>query len=76
MSISRGCSAKDFTGTSSKRTGRKAGLQLLRLIGILEDEGVQVLLAPDLELDGGGLLVLLDPRGCFNSNLVRNTGPS
>lgn len=34
-------------------------LELLGLLGVLEDEGVKVALAADLELDLGGLLVLL-----------------
>lgn len=42
------------------RTGRKGLLQLLGLLGIVEDESVEVAVAPDLELDGalafGGLL--------------------
>lgn len=45
------------------RTRRKRLLQLLGLLGILEDQSVEVLLASDLELDGRGLLVLLDPGG-------------
>lgn len=47
----------------SSHTGRQALLQLLGLVGVLEHQGVQVLLAADLELDVVGLLVLLDPRG-------------
>lgn len=54
----------------SSHTGRQALLQLLGLVGVLEHQGVQVLLAADLELDVVGLLVLLDPRG-YNSYLVR-----
>lgn len=34
-------------------------LELLSLLAVLEDECVEVLLASDLELDLGGLLVLL-----------------
>lgn len=45
-------------------TGRKALLELLGLVVVLEHQGVKVLLAADLELDVVGLLVLLDPRGC------------
>lgn len=46
------------------RTGGKALLQLLGLVGVLENKGVKVLLAADLELDALGLLVLLDARSC------------
>ena len=46
------------------RTGREALLELLGLLGVLEHQGVQVLLAADLELDVADLLVLLDARGC------------
>lgn len=46
------------------RTGGKALLELVGLVGVLEDEGVEVLLAADLELDGLGLLVLLDASSC------------
>lgn len=49
--------------TGSRRTRGKALLQLVGLVAVLEDEGVEVSLAPDLELDVLGLLVLLDPRG-------------
>ena len=35
-------------------------LELIGLLGILEDKGVKVTLAADLELDGGGLLAALD----------------
>ena len=45
-------------------TGRERLLQLLGLVGVLEHQGVEVLLAADLELDVVGLLVLLDPGGC------------
>lgn len=45
-------------------TGRQALLQLLGLVIVLQHQGVEVLLASDLELDVVGLLVLLDPRGC------------
>lgn len=44
-------------------TRRQALLQLLGLLGVLEHQGVEVLLAADLELDVLALLVLLDPRG-------------
>lgn len=46
-------------------TGRQGLLELLGLLGVLEHQGVQVLLAADLELDVLGLLVLLDARGCI-----------
>lgn len=45
------------------QVGRKALLQLLGLVIVLEHQSVEVLLASDLELDVVGLLVLLDPRG-------------
>lgn len=35
-------------------------LELIGLLGVLQDEGVQVALAADLELDGRGLLAALD----------------
>jgi hypothetical protein len=50
--------------SSGEHTGGKALLELLGLVGVLEHQGVEVLLAADLELDVVGLLVLLDPRGC------------
>ena len=46
----------------SVRTRWKALLQLLRLLGILEDKRVKVPLAPDLELDVVCLVTLLYPR--------------
>lgn len=42
---------------------RKGLLKLLGLVVVLQHQGVEVLLASDLELDVVGLLVLLDPRG-------------
>lgn len=45
------------------RTRRQALLQLLGLLGVLHDQGVQVALAADLELDLLRLGVLLDPGG-------------
>lgn len=44
-------------------TRRKGLLKLLGLVVVLQHQGVEVLLASDLELDVVGLLVLLDPRG-------------
>ena len=41
-------------------------LELLGAVRVLEDEGVQVLLASDLELDLVVLLVLLYPRSCHS----------
>lgn len=35
-------------------------LELVGLLGVLEDKGVKVALAADLELDGRGLLAALD----------------
>lgn len=51
-------------------TRRKGLLKLLGLVVVLQHQGVEVLLASDLELDVVGLLVLLDPRGCKKSKLV------
>jgi hypothetical protein len=45
------------------RTRRQALLQLLSLLRVLDDQSVKVTLAADLELDLGGLGVLLDPGG-------------
>lgn len=47
----------------TQRTRRQALLQLLGLLSVLENQGVEVSLAADLELDVVALLVLLDPRG-------------
>jgi hypothetical protein len=41
----------------------QALLELLGLVVVLQDEGVEVLLTADLELDVVGLLALLDARG-------------
>ena len=49
------------------RTRRQTLLELLGLVRVLEHQGVEVLLAADLELDVADLLVLLDPRGCRQS---------
>ena len=49
---------------SRAHTGGKALLKLLGLVVVLKHQGVEVLLASDLELDVVGLLALLDPRGC------------
>ena len=46
------------------RTRRQALLKLLGLVGVLQDEGVEVLRASDLELGLRGSGVLLDPGGC------------
>lgn len=51
-------------GKGGVRTGGQALLELLGLLGVLEHQGVEVLLAADLELDVADLLVLLDPGGC------------
>lgn len=47
-----------------EHTRRQALLQLVGLVGVLEHQGVQVALAPDLELGQAGLLALLDPGVC------------
>jgi hypothetical protein len=48
----------------TRRTRRKALLELVGFLGVLQHEGVKVFLAPDLELDVLTLLVLLDARRC------------
>lgn len=53
-----------FTRRWGLRTGREALSKLLGLVGVLQDEGVQVSRASDLELGLRGLGVLLDPGGC------------
>lgn len=55
-------------------------LQLLSLLGVLQDERVQELLAADLELDLAGLLVALDAGSCIPSvslslPLLHHTSP-
>lgn len=55
---------RDRVAFGVSRTGRQGLLELLGLLGVLEHQGVQVLLAANLELDVLGLLVLLDARGC------------
>ena len=47
-------------------TWRERLPQLLGLVGVLEDEGVEVGLAADLELGLAGDTVLLDARSCRN----------
>lgn len=58
-----------------ERTRGKRLLELLGLVGVLEDEGVDVPRAADLELDVVDLLVLLDARGwmvvSFTFNFVQ-----
>lgn len=43
----------------------KGLLELLGLVGVLEDESVEVAVAADLELGLAVLLVLLDARSCW-----------
>lgn len=50
---------------SKGRTRGKALLELLGLVGILKDKGVDEALASDLELDVVGLGVLLYAGGCI-----------
>ena len=50
------------------RTRRKRLLELLGLLRVLEDEGVELLRASDLELGLGGLGALLDPGGYNKSD--------
>lgn len=65
LSVFRFVNSRGATGMRGRRrTGRQALLELLGLVGVLEHQGVEVLLAADLELDVADLLVLLDPRGC------------
>jgi hypothetical protein len=45
-------------------------LQLLGLLGILQDKSVQVSLAADLELDVGGLLAALYASSYFSISLI------
>jgi hypothetical protein len=49
----------------TQRTRREALLEFLGLVEVLQDEGVEVSMAPDLELDVLALLVLLDTRRCW-----------
>lgn len=51
-------------GGGERRTGGEAGLELLGLLGVLDGEGVEEALAPDLELGLVVLLVALDHRSC------------
>ena len=55
-------------GSWLDRTGRKALLQLVGLVGVLEDKSVQESVAADLELGLAGLAIALDPGGCIKSN--------
>ena len=57
------CSGRGWEGC---RTRGQALLELLGLVGVLKHQGVEMLLAADLELDVANLLVLLDPGGCNN----------
>jgi hypothetical protein len=72
-SPSRHASKRSDIDGGEAHTGRKALLELLGLVGVLQDKGVEVLLAADLELDVVGLLALLDARGC--EYLVRGVVP-
>lgn len=55
---------RNVSGGGICHTGRKGLLELGGLFGVLEDKGVEVLLAADLELDVLALGVLLDAGGC------------
>lgn len=57
--------------TQGRRTRGKRLPELLGLVGVLENEGVDVLRAADLELDVVDLLVLLDARGCQSSVTIQ-----
>ena len=48
----------------SERTRRQTLLQLIGLVGVLEDKGVEEAVASDLELDVVGLCAALYPAGC------------
>ena len=56
-----------------ERTRGKRLLELLGLVGVLEDESVDVPRAADLELDVVDLLVLLDARGCIVVSFTFNS---
>jgi hypothetical protein len=57
-----------------RRTWWQALLQLLGLVVVLEDKGVEVTLASDLELDQGVLAsTLLDTGGCDDSVSLRSS---
>lgn len=56
----------------SSRTRRERLLELLGLLGVLDNQGVQVARASDLELGQVGGLALLDARG-YN---VQKSAPS
>lgn len=45
-----------------RHTRRERLLELVGLLGVLQDEGVEVALAADLELDRGDILAALDAR--------------
>lgn len=47
-----------------ERTRRQALLQLVGLVGVLQDKGVDEALAADLELDLLGVAVALDAGSC------------
>lgn len=49
-----------LAGDAGAHTRGEGLLELVGLLGVLEDKGVQVALAADLELDGRGLLAALD----------------
>lgn len=51
------------SSTRPYRTRRKALLELVGLVGVLEDKSVQESVAADLELGLAGLAVTLDPGG-------------
>lgn len=65
LSISLSLSLDLLFGGRGARTRREGSLELLSLVGVLENKGVEVLLAADLELDLLSSLVLLDPGGCW-----------
>lgn len=58
-----------FLASSEVRTWGQALLELLGLLGVLEDKSVLVAVAPDLELDLVGLAVLLYTGGCRKENV-------
>jgi hypothetical protein len=65
-------------GSRERRTRRKRLLELLGLVGVLKDEGVEVSAAADLELDLrrtlGGLLLIRKKHASALRPLIRNSG--
>lgn len=64
---SRRCDCGCAGCSGVRHTRRQALLELVGLLGVLQDKGVDVALAADLELDLLGLAVALDPGGYKSS---------